>query len=267
VSHDSSTVHLRGASRAAVVEAIDARMRRRGFERILAPSPREPVVVRVRVLEQGAWVSVTFAKAQTAHDEAPVLSATVHGIALLADYWEDESVTTLILYDRGSKLGEVSLPRDARPVSRGKVAVPLGPLSRLVGDGAREDGLEIRIALAHGEDDDGSTAYISAATAARAFHRAFGIDELHVDPDDEDDDDELRTLAYRPRPGSAAGKRLRAQEDARRAALRAAHDARVYLAGWLAFDVTPARIAGVLQAIPARSPTRSPPTSGSSRSR
>lgn len=225
------TIHVRDAARAKVTRAIDARMAHQGYERVLGPSGDQVGIVRVALVVQGRWTSVAGVEQSEADDWAKALSKASGGFALQAFHWDGESTTSLVLFDGGKKVGELGLPSDARRIERRKIAVPLGKLSRLVGDGTRKDGLELHVPVENDLEDD--FVYVSLSDANRAFRRAFGIESLVLDIEDED---EARSLTYR----SKRAAEEEAEESERvRAMWRTAYDARVYAVGWVAFEYEP----------------------------
>lgn len=222
------TILLRDIDREEGVRGLDAYCARRGYERVASPSLSEPHVMRAFVQAQGRWMACTLEELREPESLAGSLSRRLGCLALASWHWEDESATRLALFEKGVKVGDLELPRDARRCDARRVAVPLGALSRLVGDGSRQEGLELRIPV------KASFVFVAHEEAVSAFQRAFGIEELVLDTDRVAD-----VLLYRPKADSALGKRLRAAEDARGAELRAGYDARVFAVGWLAFAAKP----------------------------
>lgn len=222
---------------------VERKMKRRGLELVRAPSRSEPMLVQVRLVERGPWVSLAVEQLEAPESWARFLAQELGVQALGAWFWDGEGQVALSLFEGDAAQVNLSLPADARRTADGRVAIALGAFSRLVG-GARAATSKLDILVR----DEGASfdaaercVYLSAEAAERALCRAFGIDELFVDPLDEDQGDE--PLYFRPRPTSAIAKRARAAKEAERAALRADHDGRVYTIGWLAFDAAARDIA------------------------
>ncbi|MBL9026741.1 MAG: hypothetical protein JNL21_31370 [Myxococcales bacterium] len=80
-----------------------------------------------------------------------------------------------------------------------------------------------------------------------AIARALGISELFVDPLREDNAIH-EVLCFRPKSTSAITKRVRKEQEEEVRARRESHEGRLYVVGWMAFDVTPNQIDRVVQA-------------------
>jgi hypothetical protein len=229
------TVHVRDVKRARLVKTIDALMDARDFERVdPEDAAAEPELVRIQLESTGRWIALAVEDDDQPATWAEALSKALATTALAAWHWDDESVTSVTLFEKGEEIGGVSLPTDARKVAPEKLTVALGKLSRLVGDGSHEDGLELRFATSPREDD---LVYVDLADAERVFRKAFGIGPLIVDAEDEGP-----SLVYRER-GAAERERTYA-----RAARLEAHHARVYAAGWAAFEAKPTELARLVDA-------------------
>lgn len=222
------SVLLRDVERVAALRGLDAFFARKGYERVDAPARGEAHLLRALVRSEGRWTTCILEELEAPESLAKPLSKTLGCVALASWYWDGESVTRLVLFEGGTKRGELELPRDARPADGGKVALPLGKLSRLVGDGARADGLELRIRV-----EEQGFVFVRQEEASNAFRRAFGVEIFpEADLDEED------AVVYRPTPGSAIAKRHQAEEAAILGERREAYDARVHAVGWLGFAVT-----------------------------
>lgn len=239
MSESFVTIHVRDTTRAKVARAIDARMAKRGYERVVEPSGKEPNVVRVALVAQGRWMSMTVEELDSPDVWAKVLSKASGGYALGVIHWDGESTTSLVLFEGGKKVGELGLPSDARRIDRRKIAVPLGKLSRLVGDGSRQDGLELRVPVENDLEED--FVYVSLSDASYAFRRAFGLESLGLEIEVEDEDD---VLTYRSKH---AEEEEAAENDLALARWRAAYDARVYAIGWIAFEHEPKTLPELLE--------------------
>jgi hypothetical protein len=243
MSHVQAAVHVRDAERARVALAIERRFGKRGFERVDKPALGEPMLVRVAVIARGRWVSVAVEELKDPDGWAEHLARETGGQALGAWFWDGEARLRLVLFEGAKKVGELSVPTDARRAGDGRIRIPLGGLSRLVGTKQTKDtGLKLHLA---GSDDafgeDGSVVYVEGDLSQRAFCRAFAIAELFPDPLDDDGEEPL--LHFRPRASSRAGKQLRKESQAELDRRRADHEGRGFAVGWLAFKAD-ARAAG-----------------------
>jgi hypothetical protein len=248
VSRTQVTVHVRGANRAEVLAQVDRRMRRRGLELVRDPRPSEPLLVRARLVEHEPWVSLAIEELDTPDEWARFLARELGLPTLGAWFWDGEASLELTLFEPEARVAKLSLPSDARRAGDGRVVIPLGKLSRLVPRAKpKTTGLDLLVRAEEASfDEDDRCVYLPEEVGLAAVSRAFGIDELFIDPFDDDASD--RVLHFRPKPSSAIAKRARAEDEAEARTRRADHDGRVYTVGWLAFDASPRDVEGVLKA-------------------
>lgn len=220
-------------------------MARRGLEPVRSPSSREPLIVRARVVEQQGWISLSVEDLDAPDACARFLARVFDAPALGAWFWDGESRLVLTLFEGRAPAARLSLPESARRSADGRVAVPLGKLSRLVpGVKPKKTGLDVLVRAEEASFDAKGRCEYAPEEVAHALGRAFGIGDLFIDPLDEDAGDEV--LHFRPEPTSDVAKRARAEREAEDDARRADHEGRLYTVGWLAFDVAPRDIAAVL---------------------
>lgn len=235
-----ASIHVRRTPVAAVVAALTRVMKRRGYEIVAEPTGAEPSLLRARVVSRASWVSLAIEEQEDPVPMARALAKDLDAATLASFFWEGEARWTLTSFEGTRRSGVVSLPEAARRAEDGRVALALGPLSRLVGDGRAESGLEVRFASEGASfDRAGAAVYVPADDVARALGRTLGLPELLVDPLDEDG--EGAPLAFRPTATSKVGRRERAEREEAARARREDHEGRVHSVGWLAFDAEPRR--------------------------
>ena len=248
MSHTLVSIHARGVARSAVVAVVEKAMAKRGLERMDAPSGHEPMLTRARIVEGRGWVSIAIEELDSPEAWAKTLARALGAPVVGAWFWDGEATLVVTLFDGKSTVGELSLPKDARRAPDGRVAVPLGRLSRLVASKTpKRDGLELLVRADDASfDDDGRCEYLPEEVSHRTIERAFGIPALFLDPLDEDAPEE--GVSFRPKASSAQAKRFEAERAAEAAERRADYDGRIYGVGWLAFEMTPTEIADVVDA-------------------
>lgn len=234
MSTTAVSLHVRGVDRAALVAEVERGLRRRGLEPVRSPSPTEPHLVRVRLVAQGAWRSLAIEGLDEPDAWARALARALAAPTLGAWSWDGEGRIALALFEATTRRGRLALPEDARRAPDGRVAIPLGGLSRLVGGGGKKTRLEVLVRAEATFDEEGRCVHVPIEDAERALGRALGLAQLFLDPLAEDDPAEL--LFFRPAADSALA---REEREARRAAeeeRRADHEGRIFTVGWLAFS-------------------------------
>lgn len=223
-------------------------MAKRGLERVDAPSAHEPMLTRARIAEGRGWVSLAIEELDSPNATAKALARALGVPVVGAWFWDGEATLVVTLFDGKAMVGELSLPKDARRAPDGRVAVPLGRLSRLVASKTpKNEGLELLVRADHASfDEDGACEYLPEEVSHRTVERAFGIPALFLDPLDEEAPEEV--LSFRPKASSAQAKRFAAERAAEAAERRADYDGRIFGVGWLAFEVGTSEIAHVVDA-------------------
>ncbi len=234
-----------------MLAAVRRAMSRRGLELVASPSRSEPHLVRVRLAEQGSWVSLAIEDLETPDAWARTLARALRVPVLGAWFWDGEARLSLTLFEGDAAPAVLALPDHARRAADGRVAIALGDLSRLVATASpKETGLEVLVRSEEASfDEDGRCVYLPEEDAESAVSRAFRIGALFLDPLEEDAVDDGagdQLLHFRPKPTSAIAKRARAEREAEVRARRADHDGRLYTIGWLAFAAAPEDVASLL---------------------